>query len=164
MKLPRGTEWMAHCLVALAVCDDAGPVPRRALSEMFDISEEYLAKQLQLLVKQGIIASTAGQRGGYRLSKPATEVSLLDVFKAIQGDAPLFNCEEMRCRGIFESEAERIKARGKCGIHKAMLAAETEWRQSLAYVTIDSLTESVGDDGAKKMRDFVSSVRQSIAP
>ncbi|MBF0744444.1 transcriptional regulator, BadM/Rrf2 family [Micrococcus luteus] len=160
MKLPRGAEWMAHCLVALAVCDDVGPVPRRALSEMFDISEEYLTKQLQLLVKQGVVASAAGQRGGYRLSKPATEVTLLDVLNAIQGDAPLFNCEDVRCRGIFEPEAKKIMARGKCGIHKAMLDAEKEWRKSLRHVTIDSLTEGVGDDGARTMREFVASVRQ----
>ena len=153
MKLPRGAEWMAHCLVALAVCDDVGPVPRRALSEMFDISEEYLTKQ-------GVVASAAGQRGGYRLSKSAIDITLLDVLNAIQGDAPLFNCENVRCRGIFEPEAEKIKARGKCGIHKAMLNAEKEWRESLGHVTIDSLTESVGDDGAKTMRDFVVSVRQ----
>ena len=160
MKLPRGAEWMAHCLVALAVCDDIGPVPRRALSEMFDISEEYLTKQLQLLVKQGVITSAAGQRGGYKLSKRATDVTLLDVLNAIQGDAPLFNCEDVRCRGIFAPQADKIRARGKCGIHKAMLAAEAEWRQSLAHVTIDSLAEGVGDDGAAIMRDFVSSLRQ----
>lgn len=160
MKLPRGAEWMAHCLVALAVCDDMGPVPRRALSEMFDISEEYLTKQLQLLVKQGVIASSAGQYGGYRLSKAATSVTLLDVLKAIQGDAPLFNCEDVRCRGIFEPDAEKIKAGGKCGIHRAMLEAESGWRQSLGGVTIDALTESVGDEGVQTMRDFVASVRQ----
>ncbi|QPS33536.1 RrF2 family transcriptional regulator [Brevibacterium casei] len=160
MKLPRGAEWMAHCLVALAVCDDVGPVPRRTLSEIFDISEEYLTKQLQLLVKQGAIVSTAGQRGGYRLAKPPTSITLLDVLNALQGEAPLFNCEDVRCRGIFKDEADKIKARGKCGIHKAMLAAEAEWRQSLECVTIDSLIESVGDDGAKRMRDFVSAGRK----
>lgn len=159
MKLPRGAEWMAHCLVALAVCNDDGPVPRRALSEMFDISEEYLTKQLQLLVKQGVVVSTAGQRGGYKLSRPADDVTLLDVLNALQGEAPLFVCEDVRCRGIFKSDAAEIKARGKCGIHKAMLAAEAEWRRTLGEVTIDSLIESVGEDGAKKMRDLVALAR-----
>lgn len=159
MKLPRGAEWMAHCLVALAVCDEEGPVPRRVLSEMFDISEEYLTKHLQLLIKQGVIVSSAGQRGGYRLSRSATSITLLDVVAALQGDAPLFTCEDIRCRGAFESEAEILLARGRCGIHKAMLAAETSWRQSLGEVTIDSLIESVGGDGTRIMRDFVLSAR-----
>lgn len=160
MKLPRGAEWMAHCLVALAVCDDVGPVPRRALSEIFDISEEYLTKQLQLLVRQGVIVSIAGQRGGYKLARPPVAITLLDVLKALQGEAPLFNCEEVRCRGIFKEEAENIRQRGKCGIHKAMLAAEAEWRKSLGGVTIEALTKNVGDDGAARMRDFVSSIRK----
>lgn len=159
MKLPRGAEWMAHCLVALAVCDDVGPVPRRALAQMFDISEEYLTKQLQLLVRQGTIVSIAGQRGGYRLVKPASAVTLLDVLRALQGEVPIFNCEDVRCRGIFKPQAAQIEAGGICGIHAAMLAAEAEWRQSLERVTIASLVDGIGPDGIETMRDFVLSVR-----
>lgn len=159
MKLPRGTEWMAHCLVALSACEDIGPLAKTTLAEMFDIPDAYLSKQLQQLVREGIIRSSAGQRGGYFLARPAEAVTLLDVIKTVQGDAPLFVCENVRCRGIFAQDAESISAQGPCGIHHAMVEAENQWRDSLATVTIEALTQQIGADGITTMRDFAQAQR-----
>ena len=150
---------MAHCLVALSACEDIGPLAKTTLAEMFDIPDAYLSKQLQQLVREGIIRSSAGQRGGYFLAQPADSVTLLDVIKTVQGEAPLFMCEEVRCRGIFTDEADAIRETGPCGIHHAMVEAENKWRSSLATVTIEALTKQIGDQGVTKMRDFARTQR-----
>lgn len=150
---------MAHCLVALYACEDIGPLAKTTLAEMFDIPDAYLSKQLQQLVREGIIRSSAGQRGGYFLAQPADSVTLLDVIKTVQGEAPLFVCEEVRCRGIFTDEADAIRETGPCGIHHAMAEAENKWRSSLATVTIEELTKQIGDQGVTKMRDFARTQR-----
>ena len=159
MKLPRGTEWMAHCLVALSACEDIGPLAKHTLAEMFDIPDAYLSKQLQQLVRAGIIRSSAGNRGGYFLARPASTVTLLDVIKTVQGDAPLFVCEEVRCRGIFTDDADAIRETGPCGIHHAMVEAENRWRDSLATVTVEALTQQIGEQGVTRMRDFARAHR-----
>lgn len=150
---------MAHCLVALSACEDIGPLAKTTLAEMFDIPDAYLSKQLQHLVRAGIIRSSAGQRGGYFLAQPAHTVTLLDVIKTVQGEAPLFVCEEVRCRGIFTDEADAIRKTGPCGIHHAMVEAENKWRSSLATVTIEALTKQIGDQGVTTMRDFARTQR-----
>lgn len=150
---------MAHCLVALSACEDIGPLAKSTLSQMFDIPDAYLSKQLQQLVRAGLIRSSAGQRGGYFLAQPAEEVTLLDVIETVQGEAELFVCEELRCRGIFTEDADEIKKTGPCGIHHAMVEAEKQWRQSLAAVSIAALTQQIGDVGVSTMREFAQEQR-----
>lgn len=147
---------MSHCLVAMSVCRDTGPVPRNALSRMFDIPDAYLSKQLHLFVKAGIIRSAVGKSGGYTLQRPAQSITLLDVFDVVQGDSPMFECEEIRCRGIFAADAEKIRESGICGIHKAMVEAEANWRKSLHSVTMLGLSENIDSAGKNQMRTFVT--------
>ncbi|PZP18990.1 MAG: transcriptional regulator, partial [Kocuria rhizophila] len=111
------------------------------------------------LVRAGIIRSSAGNRGGYFLARPASTVTLLDVIKTVQGDAPLFVCEEVRCRGIFTDDADAIRETGPCGIHHAMVEAENRWRDSLATVTVEALTQQIGEQGVTRMRDFARAQR-----
>ena len=86
-------------------------------------------------------------------------MTLLDVIKTVQGDAPLFVCEEVRCRGIFTDDADAIRETGPCGIHHAMVEAENRWRDSLATVTVEALTQQIGEQGVTRMRDFARAQR-----
>ncbi|MBE0777079.1 Rrf2 family transcriptional regulator, partial [Escherichia coli] len=50
-----------------------------------------------------LVAATEGVRGGFRLARPANEISVLDVVRAIDGDKSIFECREVRERcAIFE--------------------------------------------------------------
>ena len=48
----------------------------------------YLAKHLQALAQAGIVESVAGRKGGYRLRRPAGEITLLEVVDAVEGTGP----------------------------------------------------------------------------
>jgi Rrf2 family protein len=47
--------------------------------------ERFLLQILRILVTQGILKSTRGVEGGYALSKPAEQISLLEIMEAIDG-------------------------------------------------------------------------------
>ncbi|NIV85762.1 MAG: Rrf2 family transcriptional regulator, partial [Actinobacteria bacterium] len=53
----------------------------RDLAELADVPANYLSKILLILKRAGMVEATRGMGGGYRLSRPATEVSLGEVFE-----------------------------------------------------------------------------------
>jgi Rrf2 family protein len=62
------------------------------LAEVQALSPTYLSKILTKLVKAGLIESTPGVHGGYRLTTNKEDLSFLDVIEAIEGTASLFHC------------------------------------------------------------------------
>ena len=76
----------------------------RTLAELQGVPPELLAKVFTRLAKAGLVAATEGVRGGFRLARPANEISVLDVVRAIDGDKSIFECREVRERcAIFEA-------------------------------------------------------------
>jgi Rrf2 family protein len=76
-------------LAALALArQGAGSAPLRIreISEAYEIPERYLVQILLQLKGAGIVSSTRGASGGYRLARDASSISLGDVLRAV--DAP----------------------------------------------------------------------------
>jgi Rrf2 family protein len=137
-----GVEWALHCTVVLTAADR--PVPATRLAEFHDVSSSYLAKQLQALSRAGLIHAVQGHAGGYVLTRPAAEITVLDVVEAVDGPAPAFACTEIRQRGPLATPAEACHT--PCAINRAMTAADQAWRASLRAVTIAGLAASVTTD------------------
>ena len=87
MKISDGVEWGAPlCDVLLAVPGPGGVAcPRPAWPSTTVSPAPYLAKHLQAMSRAGILESVQGPGGGYRLARPAAEISVLDVVEAIDG-------------------------------------------------------------------------------
>ncbi|MGZ6804731.1 MAG: RrF2 family transcriptional regulator [Nocardioidaceae bacterium] len=137
----QGVEWAAHCAALLAALPPDVAVPAAKLAEFHDLPAPYLAKALQQLAAAGIVSAVPGRRGGYRLARPAAEITLRDIVDAVDGGAPAFSCTEIRRRG--PSAVARRFYSPRCGIAAAMWDAEQAFRDSLAAVTIASIAEGV---------------------
>ena len=90
----------------------------------------YLRKILFILSKAGILEGTRGRKGGFRLARPAKEISLLDVMRVVGNDSPIPDCllelpgcsDETPCplRGFWQKERAKIEAKlGKITIAEA---------------------------------------------
>src|SRR3954452_8109873 len=121
MRMAEGVEWGLHACVLLAVLPDASTLPAARLAEYHGAPAAYMAKNLQALSRAGIVESVPGQRGGYRLARPAAGITLLDVVEAIDGLQPSFRCTEIRRRGPSAVPAREYKA--ICTIARAMWEA-----------------------------------------
>jgi Rrf2 family protein len=78
---------------ALAILACAPPGERYSISRLRvgEASVDHLSKVLQRLVRAGLLSSRRGARGGFSLRRPAYEISLLDIWTALEGpieDAP----------------------------------------------------------------------------
>ena len=64
----------------------------RDIAERYDIPIELMAKVLQLLARRGLLTSHQGTRGGYRLSRGASAISVADIIQAIDGPLTVTAC------------------------------------------------------------------------
>jgi Rrf2 family protein len=134
MRLGEGVEWAIHCCALLAVLPAGATLPASRLAEFHEVPPAYLAKHLQALRQAGLVASSAGRHGGYRLSRPADQITLLDVVQAVEGSQRAFRCTEIRRCGPSAVAARHYTA--PCGITEAMHEAEDAWRASLRRRTV----------------------------
>lgn len=134
MKLPESTEWMLHCVASLASLEPGRAASAAQLAEHYDVPPAYLAKQLKALVRAGVLSATTGPSGGFRLARPAEQVTLLNVVEAVDGASAFYVCREIRQRGRGAVPPEQC--RRTCALAARMAEAEAAWRTTLAAVTI----------------------------
>ncbi|WP_421637204.1 RrF2 family transcriptional regulator, partial [Enterobacter ludwigii] len=75
MKLSEGVEQAIHCTAFLAGLSEDGVLSAAALAELHGVSTSYLLKHLQALSGAGIVATTPGPKGGYRLAKAPKDIT-----------------------------------------------------------------------------------------
>lgn len=150
MKLSEGIEWSLHCVLLLAEIPAGVPLPRRVLAEHYGLPEAYLAKHLQALTRAGLLHATPGPSGGFRLARPADEITVLDVLDAIEGPTSPFICQEIRQQGTGAARPEECTR--PCAIASVMLRAHVAWRESLRATTLDQLVERVPETLRKRNR------------
>ena len=66
----------------------------KKICEMESIPQPYAYKILKKLEKASILKSYYGARGGYILARPVDEISLLDIYTAIEGEMCLNDCKQ----------------------------------------------------------------------
>ena len=102
MKLSAKAEYA--CLAAMALArqgPDEPPLRIREISETYDIPERYLVQILLQLKGSGLVVSTRGALGGYRLARAADSISLGEVMSAIDGpESPPRDTAEPAARAL----------------------------------------------------------------
>jgi Rrf2 family protein len=142
MRMGQGVEWALHACHLLAALPPGSSLSSGQLAEFFALPAPYLSKHLQALSRAGVTVSVPGPQGGYRLARPATEISLLAVVEAIEGSVPAFRCTEIRQRGPASLPQSRYGH--PCAIASAMARAEAAWRRELEAVTVADIMATVG--------------------
>src|ERR1700746_128696 len=118
MRLTRASSYAFHAFVFMASQKQNRPVPSHLVARARGIPERFLLKVLKPLVSARVLHSVKGPNGGYRLARPASEISMLDVVEAvggpIRGQAPLAQVEgngrlDRRLEQICNETAEHLR-------------------------------------------------------
>lgn len=91
MKISSQEEYGLRIMLRIARCEEEESMSITALSTQEGLSPAYVAKLTRILRQSGFINSTPGNVGGYILSKPAEEININELLKALGG--PLFSSE-----------------------------------------------------------------------
>jgi Rrf2 family protein len=139
----NSVEYGLHCLLWL-VEPLPEPASSRDLADLQGVSASFLAKIFPRLERAGIVTASEGIRGGYRLARTPDQITVLDVVDAIEGEKPLFDCQEIRGRcAVFGGAPPSWSTDGVCAIHAVMVRAEQSMRRELARTTMADLARSV---------------------
>lgn len=141
MQISKGVEWACHAVALMCGLPDDKALTADALARYHDLPAAYMAKQLQALSKAGLVKSTRGKRGGYRLAKAPIDINLWDITAAIEGTKPAFRCTEIRQNGPCAAFKENCKI--PCSIAASFLSAETAFRSSLMGVSLMEISMGV---------------------
>ncbi|BCW66265.1 Rrf2 family transcriptional regulator [Arthrobacter sp. NicSoilB4] len=137
----RGVEWAVHSCVNMAWTPAGEAVNSARLAEYYKLPGAYLNKQLQALVRAGILGSVSGPRGGFHLARRPENVTVLDIVLALEGPDPVFRCEGIQ--GNVPDADSQVNFVRTCLISQTMRQAELAWRQALARQTIAGIADSM---------------------
>jgi Rrf2 family protein len=153
MSLSEGVEWSLHCAWLLTHVPPGEALSSRRMAEFYELPSAYLSKLLKSLVRAGILDSTTGPRGGFRLARPPDDITVLDIMEAVEGRGPLFQCMEIRQRG--PEPASKADCRRPCGIAKVMNDAEWAWRAQLAATTVADIASQASSGSDSRARGWL---------
>jgi Rrf2 family transcriptional regulator, iron-sulfur cluster assembly transcription factor len=88
----RQCEYALQAVLFLALAKDGDRVPIKDLTRKLNIPYHFLGKIMQDLTRKGLLISEKGPRGGFALSKPATEITLFHIVDAIDGTTFIKSC------------------------------------------------------------------------
>ena len=77
--LTQTAEYALRAVLAVAADRGGQPVGAARLATALGIPQNYLSKTLHQLARAGVLESTRGKSGGFRLARPPEKISLLDV-------------------------------------------------------------------------------------
>ncbi len=137
MRLSARVDYALRAAAELAAAD--GPRTVEQLSAAQQIPNKYLESILGELRRGGLLRSQRGPDGGYRLARPATEISIADVIRALDGE--LANVRGSRPEQLqYEGAAASLQE-----VWIALRASERAILEgvSLAHVASGALPEAV---------------------
>src|SRR3954451_12369282 len=119
MKLSAKTEYACLAMLQMAQEYDSGELLQiRRIADEQGIPSRFLVQILLQLKGAGLVASTRGAAGGYRLTRPPQEISLADVIEAIDGadrpesnaskSSPLVGALLSLCRELGDAQHDRL--------------------------------------------------------
>ena len=143
MRLPGRTDYALRAALELAASPD-GPVTTDELSHRQDIPTSYLGAILAELRKAGIVHARRGAEGGWTLARAATEISLADVIRAVDG--ALTNVAGTRPEDLHYSGAA-------AGLPQVLVALRAAERQILEAVSLAEVVQGHLPARVRKLTD-----------
>ena len=103
MRLTTKGRYAVTAVLDLAFHEESGPVSLAAISERQHISLSYLEQLFARLRRNGVVKSTRGPGGGYRLNHDASDISVSDVILAVDESCQVAGCDDSdSCSGDYQ--------------------------------------------------------------
>ncbi len=136
MRISSRCEYGLRAMIYLARSGRTDPVPLTEIAHSEEMPTAFLERVLARLREGGLVASTRGASGGYRLSRPAEAISVADIVTAIEGPLSLVGClpDEGGCARAGSCASQRVWRRLDDAINGALGAI------SLDELSVEAIT------------------------
>jgi Rrf2 family protein len=141
VRLTAKADYALRASAELATAG-AGPVKAERIAQSQAIPLKFLESILLDLKHAGLVLSQRGAEGGYRLARPAEEISLADVIRAVEG--PLANVRGLPPQELeYEGSAARLQ--------EVFIAVRASLRGVLEQVTLADLARGELPDHVEEL-------------
>lgn len=130
--LSKTAEYALRAVVAIARADEERPVLAREISSKGHIPNKYLSKVLRDLVHAGVLSSTRGIGGGFRLRRRANKLKLIDVIKPF---------DDVPARSRCPLGHPKCTDEAPCAMHDQWRPVKEAFRSLLEDTTIAQLVD-----------------------
>jgi Rrf2 family protein len=121
MVITREADYAIRCVLYLS--ENAGKICMvEGIAKEMHIPRSFLAKILQKLARASLVKSFRGVKGGFQLAKHPSEISLLDVVEAIEGEVAMNVC------ALDRKLCDRSAS---CPVHPAWVEVKKDFRKML---------------------------------
>jgi len=134
MRLTTKGRYAVTAMLDLALHYKEGPITLADISQRQGISLSYLEQLFSKLRKNGLVDSTRGPGGGYRLSRDAHEVAVADVITAVDEKV-----ETTRCGGLSNCQDDQ-----QCLTHDLWTDLSYQIHDFLKGISLGQLVERQG--------------------
>ncbi|VEB97549.1 HTH-type transcriptional repressor NsrR [Cedecea lapagei] len=162
-----GVEYGIHSLICMVDGKGEGrEMNVREIAELQGVPYDYLGKIFTRLSRAGLVISSEGKGGGFTLSRPPDQISVLDIVEAIDGEKSIFDCKEIRQRlAVFDEKPPEWACEGLCGVRAVMNIAQQRMEEALAQHTVLDLARRMyrkaPDEFAIEVQDWIRDRRSS---
>ncbi|NIF31691.1 Rrf2 family transcriptional regulator [Enterobacter sp. Cy-643] len=162
-----GVEYGIHSLICMVDGKGEGrEMNVREIAELQGVPYDYLGKIFTKLSRAGLVISSEGKGGGFILSRPPDQISVLDIVAAIDGEKSIFDCKEIRQRlAVFEETPPEWACEGICGVRAVMNIAQQRMEEALAQHTVLDLARRMyrkaPDEFVIEVQDWIRDRRSS---
>lgn len=137
MKISTRTEYGVRVLVTLARRGAEGPLSLTGIARAEKLPHAYLEQLVGDLRRAGLLTAKRGQSGGYELTRPAAEIHLAEVVRALEG--PLL---EMPCAGA--DNLESCDRPQPCSVHELFQRVHEALEGTLTATTLAEVAATAG--------------------
>jgi Rrf2 family protein len=130
LELTKRGDYAVRAMLALARGSGNGLLSARRIAGAMEIPVRFLPQVLSDLQRAGLVEAAPGRAGGYRLSRAASAISLLDVIEAVEGDS--------RRRGCV-LRGGPCGVDGHCDVHEVFFRGQEALRGTFAQSTLAEL-------------------------
>lgn len=143
MKLTKGFEQGVCIMVLLSTQDAHIPLTAEIINQRLKGSPTYVKKLIRKLVVADLVASASGTKGGFCLKKEPSEINLLDIVNALEGEIDTYPSSGLFKEVFSDSTINVLK--GYSALHKVFKNADSLWEDYLKSITVSDIIQSVTD-------------------
>lgn len=136
MKISNQLERAVYVTAILALQKDHEPVKSQVLSQVLKVSDSYLKKMLMKLSKAGIVTSNASKVGGYQLAQSVEQITLKDLFFALELNEGIIEIQYLAER-IFEDKEHAKSSQKK--VEQTLQQGLGDFYERLNQLTISEI-------------------------
>lgn len=130
MKLSTRGRYGLRAICYIAENQDKGFIPVSEISENLNLSENYLEQLVRMLKKDGLIKSSRGPKGGYKINNDLNNITIGQILRSLEGDMTTSECV-----------SGKVNCDEKCDAYDLFIKLDFLINQAIDSITLENIVK-----------------------